>query len=247
MFGAIIFLPLYLQVVHNATPTSSGLELLPVVTGMLLTFIFSGRLVSRTGRYKIFPIIGTAVMTVGLGLLAQLTTATTYPETAVDMFVVGLGLGLVMQVLVVAVQNTVPHARLGTATSTATFFRTIGGAFGVSILGAIFNNRLIELLRSRASAPVLKLIASGSISANPAQINHLPRPERLLVVGGFAQALQFIYEVAVPFGIVAFLMCWLLKETPLRTTAFVATSARESTNGGDEHEPTDEAVELPTL
>jgi MFS family permease len=206
---------------------------------MLLTFIFSGRLVSRTGRYKIYPILGTAIMTIGLGLLAQLTTATTYPETAIDMFVVGLGLGLVMQVLVVAVQNTVPHARLGTATSTATFFRTIGGAFGVSVLGAIFDNRLLSILRDKASPAVLQLIKSGSIAANPAQINHLPTPEKLAVVSSFAQALQFIYVVAVPFGIVAFLGCFLLKETPLRTTAFVATSAREPSD--------DDAVELPTL
>jgi EmrB/QacA subfamily drug resistance transporter len=247
MFGAIIFLPLYLQVVHNATATASGLELLPIITGMLLMFIISGRLVSRTGRYKIYPILGTGVMTVGLGLLAQLTTATTFPETALDMFVVGLGLGLVMQVLVVAVQNTVPHARLGTATSTATFFRTIGGAFGVSILGSIFNSRLIELLRAKASPQILHLVASGSISANPSQINHLPLHERVLIVGAFAQALQFIYVVALPFGVIAFLGCFLLKETPLRTTAFVATSAREDSANGVAEVAIDDAVELPAL
>jgi EmrB/QacA subfamily drug resistance transporter len=256
MFGAIIFLPLYLQVVHNATATASGLELLPIITGMLIMFVLSGRLVSRTGRYKIFPVLGTAVMTVGLGLLAQLTAATNYTETAIDMFVVGLGLGLVMQVLVVAVQNTVPHAQLGTATSTATFFRTIGGAFGVSILGALFDNRLIGVLRTKASPAVLKLIASGSISANPSQINHLPHPERVLIIGGFAQALQFIYLVAVPFGIIAFLGTLLLKEIPLRRTAFVAPEARESHgnggvdgNGSADHDgsTSHESVELPAL
>ena len=147
MFGSIVYLPLYLQIVHGATPTSSGLELLPMVGGMLITFIVSGQLVSRTGRYKIFPIMGLAVTTVGLIFLAQLGPHTSYSIAAFDMFVVGLGLGLVMQVLVVAVQNSVPHSQLGTATATATFFRTIGGAFGVAVLGAFLNSQLLSHLR----------------------------------------------------------------------------------------------------
>ena len=121
MFGAIVYMPLYLQVVQNSSPTKSGLQLLPMVAGMLTTFIVSGRLVSRTGRYKIFPIMGTFVVAVGSTPLSELNVSTPYWHVAIDMFVVGLGLGLVMQVLVVAVQNSVPHARLGTATSTATF------------------------------------------------------------------------------------------------------------------------------
>ena len=130
MFGAIIYLPLYLQTVHGATPTASGLELLPWVAGMLVTFIVSGRLVTSTGRYKIFPIIGSAILTVGLALVSRLGPHTTFTQTSIDMFVVGLGVGLIMQVLVVAVQNSVPYAQLGVATSTASFFRSIGGAFG---------------------------------------------------------------------------------------------------------------------
>ncbi len=142
MFGAIIYLPLYLQIVHGASPTLSGLELLPMIGGMLLTFILSGRLVTRTGRYKVFPIVGTAVLSLGLLSLTQLGPHTGYGEVAVFMFITGLGLGLVMQVLVVAVQNAVPYSALGVATATATFFRTIGGAFGVAVLGAVFANRL---------------------------------------------------------------------------------------------------------
>src|ERR1019366_10328878 len=132
MFGAIVYLPVYLQIVHGATTTASGLELLPLVGGMLTTFILSGRIVTRTGRYKLFPIVGSAVLAVGLVLLSRLGLTTSFGVTSIYMVVVGLGVGLVMQVLVVAVQNSVSYEQLGVATSTATFFRTIGGAFGVS-------------------------------------------------------------------------------------------------------------------
>src|ERR1035437_259382 len=142
MFGAIIYIPLYLQTVHAATPTSSGLQLLPLVGGMLVTFTVSVRLVSKWGRYKIFPVVGTAVMSVGLYLFSLLTPTTSLAVSSVYMVVLGLGIGCVMQVLVVAVQNAVPQSQLGTATSTATFCRSIGGAFGVAVFGAIFNNRL---------------------------------------------------------------------------------------------------------
>jgi EmrB/QacA subfamily drug resistance transporter len=224
MFGAIVYLPLYLQVVHGSSATVSGLQLLPMMAGLLTTFIVSGRLVSRTGRYKMFPIMGTAVTSVGIGLLATLGPHSSYPTVALYMFVVGLGLGLVMQVLVVAVQNTVPHARLGTATSTATFFRTIGGAFGVAALGAVFNNRLFAQLSHHASPAVKKLLSSGSITFNPAEIQKLPPHLKMEVIDGFSHALQVVYLVAFPFAVAAFILCWFLKEVPLRTTAFVSTA-----------------------
>jgi EmrB/QacA subfamily drug resistance transporter len=220
MFGAIIYLPLYLQVVHGASPTKSGLELLPLVIGMLFTFIISGRLVSRTGRYKIFPIVGSVVLAVGLELLTRIGPLTSFGELAIDMVVVGLGIGLVMQVLVVAVQNAVPYSQLGTATATATFFRTIGGAFGVAVLGAVFNNRLLSLLTSTLPANELhKLIQGGSIITNPQRIAHLPAAEQLQVIQAFSHALQTVFIVAVPFAVAAFAISWLMKEIPLRTTA----------------------------
>jgi EmrB/QacA subfamily drug resistance transporter len=226
MFGAIIFMPLYLQVVQNASPTMSGLELLPMVTGMLTTFIISGRLVSKTGRYRIFPIMGTGTVAVGLVLLSRLTTTTPYSIIAVDMFIVGIGLGLVMQVLVVAVQNTVPHARLGTATSTATFFRTIGGAFGVAALNAVFNNQLLSQLRSSASPGVIAIAKSGLITANPEQIHKLPASIQVPLIDAINHSLQIVFIVAAPTAVVAFGLCWLMKETPLRTTAHVAATSR---------------------
>jgi EmrB/QacA subfamily drug resistance transporter len=218
-FGAIIFMPLYLQTVHGATPTASGLELLPMVAGMLITFITSGRLVTRTGRYKIFPVAGSAVLACGLYLLSRLGPHTAYTNVAIYMFVVGLGVGLVMQVLVVAVQNAVPYSELGVATSTATFFRTIGGAFGVSVLGAVLNNRLLRSLSQHATAAQLKLLKGGGIAANPAQLNRLPGPQRTVYLDAFSHSLQDVFLVAVPFAVFAFLLALIMKEIPLRTSA----------------------------
>ena len=219
MFGAIVYLPLYLQTVHGATPTASGLELLPMVGGMLCTFIVSGRLVTSTGRYKIFPILGTAVLTGGLLLLSLLGPATSYPLTALYMLVVGLGVGLVMQVLVVAAQNAVPYAQLGTATSTSTFFRTIGGVFGVSALGALFSNRLLAALTAHASAAGLRLVQGGSIVLNPAQIDRLPPAQRAVAVDAFSHALQSVFLWTAPVVALAFVLALVMKEIPLRTSA----------------------------
>lgn len=224
MFGSITYLPLYLQVVHGASPTKSGLELLPMVAGMLITFVLSGQLVSRTGRYKIFPILGSAVVALGLVSLSRLGPDTAFVYAALGMFVIGLGLGLVMQVLVVAVQNAVPHSQLGTATATATFFRSIGGAFGVAVLGDVFNNRLLHTLRATLTPAQLgHLVNSQSVAINPEQINQLPVGPRTLIVDAFSHSLQTVFLFAIPFAIVAFALSWLMKEIPLRTRAHVST------------------------
>ena len=234
MFGAIVYLPLYLQTVHGASPTASGLELLPMVGGMLVTFILSGQLVTKTGRYKVFPIVGSAVLAVGLLLLSRLGPTTSFALASLYMVVVGLGVGLVMQVLVVAVQNSVPYEQLGTATSTATFFRTIGGSFGVSVLGAVFNNRLFSQLSGAHLPPAERNIVSGtSIAANPATIDHLPPAVRVLFIDAFSHALQTVFLVAVPFALLAFLASWLMKEIPLRTSAFTSTSSAPDVDGAE--------------
>jgi len=191
---------------------------------MLLTFITSGRIVTRTGRYKIFPIVGTGVLSLGLLSLTQLGPHTAYGEVAVFMFITGLGVGLVMQVLVVAVQNAVPYSALGVATATASFFRTIGGAFGVAVLGAVFANRLLSQLKLHATSAELKLVSGSNLTANPAQIDHLPPAQRTFVVSAFSHSVEAAFLVAVPFVVLGFILSWLIKEIPLRTTQFVATS-----------------------
>jgi MFS family permease len=150
LFGSVTFVPLYLQVVKGHSPTESGLLMTPMMLGLLLTGITSGQLISRYGRYRPFPIMGTAVSMVGLYLLSRLEVSTPTWVAAVYMMILGLGLGMVMQVLVLAAQNAVDYRLLGVATSGVTLARQIGGSIGVSIFGAIFTNRLSHELVQRA-------------------------------------------------------------------------------------------------
>ena len=242
MFGAIVFIPLYLQTVHGASPTISGLELIPMVFGMLATFITSGRLVTRWGRYKIFPIMGTAVMALGLYLLALMTPSTTLLTASVYMFVEGLGIGLVMQVLVVAVQNAVPYGHLGTATSAATFFRSIGASIGVSLFGSIFSARLFAELPKYLPAAVVHKFAGQNVTLNPAQINALPAPLKHGFIQAFSHAVGTVFYIGVPFAVVAFALAWLMKEIPLREA--VASGDKAAASASSTPQPPEPATAL---
>src|SRR3984957_626423 len=222
MFGAIIYIPLYLQTVHGASPTSSGLQLLPLVGGMLITFIISGRLVTRWGRYKVFPVGGTAIMAVGLYLFSLLTPTTSLAVSSVYMVILGLGIGCVMQVLVVAIQNAVPQSQLGTATSSSTFFRSIGGSIGVAGFGAIFNTRLAATLPRYLPPAALKAVHGSNIAASPAQLDALPPPIHHGYVLAFSDSLHVVFQIGAPVALLAFALTWLLKEVPLRDRANLA-------------------------
>ncbi len=222
MFGAIIYIPLYLQTVHAATPTSSGLQLLPLVCGMLVTFTISGRLVTKWGRYKIFPVIGTAVMSLGLFLFSLLTPSTPLAVSSIYMVVLGLGIGCVMQVLVVAVQNAVPQSQLGTATSSSTFFRSIGGAFGVAVFGAIFNNRLAANLPKYLPPAALRAVHGSNVSASPAQLDALPAAIHHGYVLAFSESLHAVFLIGAPIALLAFVLTLFLKDLPLRDRAYLA-------------------------
>ncbi len=216
LYGATTYLPLFLQVVNGASPASSGLRLLPMIMGLLLTSVTSGQLISRWGRYKAFPIAGTAVMTLGMFLLSRLSEHTSVLVESLSMAVLGLGVGLVTQVLVMAVQNAVDYRNLGAATSGVIFFRSIGGAFGTAIFGAIFSNQLASHLASLASR-----LSSGinpSRAESVAAIQHLPTAVRAEVVHAYAQSLSTVFLVTVPIVAVAFLLSWLFPEVRLRTT-----------------------------
>src|SRR5712671_5092637 len=216
LYGATTYLPLFLQVVNGASPASSGLRLLPMILGLLLTSITSGQLISRWGRYKAFPIAGTAVMTLGMFLLSRLSEHTSVLVESLSMAVLGLGVGLVTQVLVMAVQNAVDYRNLGAATSGVIFFRSIGGAFGTAIFGAIFSNQLASHLASLASR-----LSSGinpSLVESVAAIHHLPTALRAEVVHAYAQSLSTVFLVTVPTVALVFLLYWLLPEVRLRTT-----------------------------
>ncbi|HET9720866.1 MAG TPA: MDR family MFS transporter [Solirubrobacteraceae bacterium] len=232
MFGAIIYIPLYLQTVYGASPTSSGLRMLPLIFGLLVASIASGRVISRVGRYRPFPIAGTAMLTGGMALLAQLGVDTPHWVASAYMLVVGVGIGLVMQVLVLVVQNDAPPGDIGTATSTATFFRSVGGAFGVAILGAVFASRLAHQLKGLPAAAAARL--GSGVHINPAEARHLPPPIHAFFLNAFAHALHGVFLWGSVLSAVAFALSWLLKEVPLRTTLHrvAEVTSEQAVSGG---------------
>ena len=220
LFGALAYLPLFLQVVRGVSPTISGVYLLPMVLGLLITSIGSGQLIARTGRYKVFPIIGTALMAVALGLLSTLDQTTPTPLMYLYFFILGASLGLILQVLVIAVQNTASYQDLGAATSGVTFFRTIGGAFGVSIFGAIFTNqlsgKLTAALHGRSLPPGF---SASSLEGDTSALKRLPADLQHIVLQAFSDALHPVFLTAVPIALIAFALSWFMREVPLRTVS----------------------------
>ncbi len=234
MFGALTFLPLFYQYVFGATPTSSGLRLLPLMAGLLLVSIGSGQVISRTGRYRAFPIAGTAVMAVGLFLLSRLTPSTGTLVQYLDLIVLGLGLGAVMQVLVLVAQNSVPQNEIGVATAGATFFRSIGGSFGAAIFGAIFSNIFVGKLAAALGGARLPR-GSSSSSVSPALVTKLPPAIHHGFVSAYASSLQVVFLVAVPIGVLAFLVTFALPRVEFRRTLGEAgaAAAASSAPGGE--------------
>ncbi|MFI5566847.1 DHA2 family efflux MFS transporter permease subunit [Streptomyces sp. NPDC051740] len=219
MFGAMTYLPTFLQVVQGVTPTMSGVHMLPMVAGMLLSSTGSGQIVSRTGRWKVFPIAGTAVTTLGLLLLHQLDADSSTAEMSAYFFVFGLGLGLVMQVLVLIVQNAVPYEDLGVATSGATFFRSIGASFGVAIFGTIFASRLgSELTDAFRGTRLPPGVSADSLEADPRGIAALPPALRPPALDAYATAITDVFLYAVPIALLGFALAWFLKEDRLRAS-----------------------------
>ena len=219
LFGSITYLPLFLQVVNGASPTASGLQLLPVMGGLLIASIGSGQLITRSGRYKVFPIVGTAVMVVGLYLLSLMDADTSVATASVYMFVLGFGLGLVMQVLVLAVQNAVPYSELGVATSGATLFRSIGGSFGASVLGAVFASQLTRNLAQAFPGQA----SPGGGHFDPSALAQLPPAVHDAYVQAFTDSLNVVFLVAAVIGVAAFALTWFIKELPLRDTVATAS------------------------
>jgi EmrB/QacA subfamily drug resistance transporter len=211
LFGSVTYLPIFLQIVKGRSPTSSGLQLTPMMGGLLVTSILSGRLISKFGRYRPFPIAGTAVMTVGMVLLSRLDISSSSAYASLSMLVLGLGLGAVMQVLVLAVQNAVDYRNMGVATSGSLLFRQIGGSIGIAIFGAIFANRLrgnlLSELPSGARLPK---------TVSPAVVRNLPPAVHDAYVHAVAVSLHPVFVVAAIVSVFSFFLTWLLREVPLR-------------------------------
>ncbi|QNS06481.1 MDR family MFS transporter [Streptomyces xanthii] len=219
MFGAMTYLPTFLQVVHGVSPTMSGVHMLPMVFGLLIASTGSGQIVSRTGRWKVFPVVGTAVTALGLLLLHNLDENSSTLEMSGYFLVFGFGLGLVMQVLVLIVQNAVPYEDLGVATSGATFFRSIGASFGVAIFGTIFTNRLATKLTDALAGQQLPPgVSPESLGADPRGIAGLPPALQPQVLHAYSSSITDVFLYAAPVALLAFVLSWFLREDKLRAS-----------------------------
>lgn len=229
MFAAVIFMPEYQQIVRGYSATASGLLMLSFVAGLLIASIASGRLISHTGKYKIFPIVGTIVAGIGFWLLSFITTTTSEFLIGIWLFITGFGVGLFMQVMTLAVQNASHVRDLGTATSSVTFFRSIGATFGTAIFGAILTNRLDmhigELLPKGADVPA---ISARTLNAGSALVNSLPPAIAEKLLQAFSLAFRDMFLCAIPLVAIALTMAFLLEEIPLRQHPADATSSNRA-------------------
>lgn len=212
MLGALTFLPTFMQFVDGVSATESGLRTLPMVGGLLLTSMGSGVLVSRTGRYKIFPVVGTAVMMLGFVLLSQMDATTPLLQQSVYLFILGAGIGLCMQVLILIVQSTAAFSDLGVATSGVTFFRTIGSSFGAAIFGSLFAN----FLGGRVTSALTASGAPPEAAESPQVLHQLPPDVAGPIVAAYADSLGLVFLCAAPVALVGFLVALTLKQVPLR-------------------------------
>jgi EmrB/QacA subfamily drug resistance transporter len=224
LFGGMIYLPQYLQVVKGMSPSVSGLMTMPMVLGLMTSSIIAGQIVTRTGRWKVFPVVGMVSVTVAMGMLAGLTVDTGRLYIGVGLALLGIGLGLSIQTLVLAAQNAVPRNDMAAATASATYFRSLGGAVGVAALGAVLTNRLADELAGLMARAHIALPASGGGGGGggiglgtPDAINQLPPELRDLVLIAFSRAQGTVFLVAVPVAALAVVAVLLLRELPLRS------------------------------
>ncbi|SCL66083.1 drug resistance transporter, EmrB/QacA subfamily [Micromonospora citrea] len=213
MFGAMNFLPLYQQTVQGASATNSGLLLLPLMFGMLVVSLVVGRSITRTGRYRAYPIVGGVVMAAGMALLTRLDVDTSKTESSLYMLVLGVGMGFLMQTSMLIAQNSVEQRDLGAASGAATFFRSIGGSFGISLFGAVFANRL-------AGSPGGNAFGGGGeagAAMDLEKLKNLPAQARELVLGGLADAVSHVFWWALLFSVAVPVLAWFVREVPLRT------------------------------
>ena len=217
MFGAMTFLPLFQQTVQGESPTVSGLALTPMMLGVTVTSIVAGQVTTKTGRYKVFPILGGAIMAVGMFLLSGLDTGTTRLESALYYVVLGLGMGFLMQMVSLIAQNSVQQKDMGVASSARMFFQQIGGSLGVAAFGALFARQLTASLSAATSrgGTGVHISASGG-QLNPATVNSLPALVRHDVFAAISDAIQHVFIWALPAAVVIFVLAWFIKEVPLR-------------------------------
>ncbi|HET7244842.1 MAG TPA: MDR family MFS transporter [Streptosporangiaceae bacterium] len=220
LFGALTFLPLYQQTVQHLSPTQSGLMLIPMMLGSTVTALISGQVTTKTGRYKVLPIVGAAMMTLGMYLLTGIGLHTSLVTTGIYFAVIGLGMGFLMQITTLVAQNSVAPQEMGVASSSRTFFQQIGGSIGVAAFGAVFARRLVESLTAHIPSGVHMSVKGAQL--NPATVNHLPALVRADFFVAITHAVTGVFWLVVPAAAIVFLLAWLIKEVPLRGRAPVA-------------------------
>lgn len=219
MFGSIVFIPLFLQAVLGRSATNSGLLLLPLMAGIVITSTLAGRLITRTGRYKLFPVMGMALGIVGMFLLSRMSASTSNLDSSLAMVLVGLGFGMTMPTLVLAVQNSVEYRDLGTATSAINFFRSIGGTMGVAVFGAIFVARLRSMIFASLPPEAAAGFSLSDLANRPEAIRQLPPAIRATVEQSITGGVQAVFIAAIPLMIIGFGLSWMLRERPLLESA----------------------------
>ena len=239
MFGAIIMLPLYFQVVRGYSATEAGLKLIPLMLGIVSTSIMSGKMISKHGHYKRFPIMGSAIMTVGILLMTRLQIDTPYWQISIYAIMVGAGLGLSMQTIVIALQNSVEFKDMGVATSSNTFFRSLGSVFGTAIFGSILTNRVVHYMSSgfgdlaKTNPSALKGFDTSKLAAltnNTAVLKTFPPVIKQTALEAFVNSFHVVFYAAAPITLLGLALAFMLRETPLRTTQDYA-AAREDAAG----------------
>ena len=226
MFGAIVMLPLYLQIVKGDSATTAGLKLIPLMLGIVSTSIFSGKMITKHGKYKKFPVLGTALITVGLLMMVSLSRTTPYWQLSFYAIIVGAGLGLSMQTIVIALQNSVDYRDMGVATSSNTFFRSLGSVFGTAIFGAVLNNRLTHYMQSGFTdlADKNPTVMSGIKYSQAGVTSIISNPDKYATVvlntalDAYVNAFHIVFISAAPITALGFLLALRLREVPLRTT-----------------------------
>ena len=239
MFGAIIMLPLYFQVVRGYSATEAGLKLIPLMLGIVSTSIISGKMISKHGHYKRFPIMGSAIMTVGILLMTRLQLDTPYWQISIYAIMVGAGLGLSMQTIVIALQNSVEFKDMGVATSSNTFFRSLGSVFGTAIFGSILTNRVVHYMSTgfgdlaKTNPSALEGFDTSKLAAltnNTAVLKTFPPVIKQTALEAFVNSFHVVFYAAAPITLLGLALAFMLRETPLRTTQDYA-AAREDAAG----------------
>ncbi|WUI00166.1 MFS transporter [Spirillospora sp. NBC_00431] len=232
MFGVMIYMPQFLQIVKGMSPTASGLMTLPLVIGMLITSTGSGQIVTRTGRYKLFPVAGMLCVATAMFLLSRLHTDSSKLLIGADLAVLGIGMGLTLQILILAAQNAASTADLASTTSGVSFFRNLGGAMGVAAFGAILTNRVASEIASGFRVAGIPRTSGDGELGSPDDIQNLPGPVRDIVRDAFTTSLETVFLVGIPVAIIGFLAILALKEVPLRGSSGRAAPVKDAPGPG---------------